>query len=337
MRAPPVALPADQVDPDLRPNYRISVEDLYIQVASRILLRDAEPLILSVAGLGHRRSLELPSWVPDWTSVPGGTSLAEIADAGNYQATDQEARLVISYDSRLPKVLSITGCIVDTITKLSSERLPLGRGGRLRYVQDTVDWMEEALEMAGLGNHTSIGKQPQANKAEAAQRTALWRTLTASGPAVLQKQQQQPVGGGPPTERGFENWLAERRACAAAGSLESLRLGRSDREEVSRFAYHCERATRGRRVFVSAAGHLGLAPPGATVGDAVCVFPGIRTPMAVREAGVQHGGGDGSADALDTGAYVLVGEVYHHGIVSGAIEPSFKSTSLRFVYFEVYM
>lgn len=331
----PVAVPADQVDHDLRPNYRISTEDLYIQVTSRLLLRDAEALILSVAGLGYPRSLHLPSWVPDWTSLAEGTSLAEIAAAGNYQATDQGTRPVISYDPKLPKILSINGCIVDTISKVSSQRMPLGRGGRLRYVQDTVNWMEEVLKVTGFDNLPDTNKQLQANTVEAAQRTALWRTLTASGPAVSQTRHQRRASGGPgpgpPTERGFEKWLAERRACAAAGSLEALRLGRSEREEVSRFAYHCERATRGRRVFVSAAGHLGLAAPGARAGDAVCVFPGVRTPMAVREAGVQDGGGDDLVDAPDPESYVLVGEVYHHGIVSGLLGTSIPRKTLRLV------
>ncbi|KAG8165586.1 hypothetical protein KVR01_004138 [Diaporthe batatas] len=324
-----LALPADQVDPDLRPNYRISVEDLYIQVASRILRRDADPLILSVAGVGHRRSLDLPSWVPDWTSLAGGTSLAEIAAAGNYQATDQGTRPSISYDPKLPKVLSITGSVVDTISKVSYGRPPLGPGGRMEYVGDTLDWIDGVLETAGLGSLPSNEKQPQSNPEEAAQRTALWRTLTASGPAVSpqKQQQQQQQREGPPTERGFERWLEERRACDASDSLEVLRLGRAEREEVSRFAYHCERATRARQVFVSAAGHLGLAAPGARVGDAICVFPGVRTPMAVRRAG-GHGGG---SDALGAGAYVLVGEVYHHGIVSGATRSFLPGKPFRIV------
>lgn len=322
-----MALPTDRVDHDLRPNYRIAVEDLYIQVARRILLRDAEILILAAAGVGHRRSLRLPSWVPDWTSLTEGKTLDEIAAAGNYHATEHGTRPTVSYDTQFPKVLTIKGCIVDTISKLSSERLPLGREGRLRYVQDTAAWTEEVIRMTDPDEAPET-EQPQDSTRGQAQKMSLWKTLTASGPkspqATGQKrgQQQQLRGRGPPTERGFDNWLAERRECAAKGSLDGLSLGRAAREEVSGFAYHCDRATRGRRVFVSSEGHLGLADAGAEVGDAVCVFPGIRTPFAVRRAEM---GGPAEGD------YVLVGEVYHYGIVSGALGPYLPSAPMRLV------
>lgn len=316
-----MALPTDKVDHDLQPNYRIAVEDLYTQVARRILLRDSEILILAVAGVGHRRSLRLPSWVPDWTFLAEGMTLGEIAATGNYQATENTKRPIFSYDPQSPNVLTIEGCVVDTISKLSSERLPLGRDGRLRYVQDTAAWMEDILKMTELPET----EQPQDSTRGQAQRTALWETLTASGPTTPQthgqnRGKQQQRGRGLPTGRGFENWLVERRECAAKGSLDGLHLERAAREEVSRFAYLCDRATRGRRVFVSSAGHLGLAPAGAEVGDAVCVFPGIRTPFAVRSAGMGH---------LGDGDYVLVGEVYHRGIVSGAVGPYLPSAPIR--------
>lgn len=250
-------------------------------------------------------------------------TLDEIAATGNYQATEQIKRPIISYDPQSPNVLTIDGCVVDTISKLSSERLPLGRDGRLRYVQDTAAWMEEVLRMTELDDFPEIG-QPQDSTGAQAQRTSLWKTLTASGQrtpeAYGQNQAQQQRGRGSPTERGFENWLAERRECAAKGCLDGLHLERAAREEVSGFAYHCDRATRGRRVFMSSAGHLGLAPAGAEVGDEICVFPGIRTPFSIRKNGV----GD-----LGDGDYVLVGEVYHRGIVSGAVGPYLPSAPIR--------
>ncbi|KAK7697400.1 hypothetical protein SLS64_013593 [Diaporthe eres] len=259
-------------------------------------------------------------------------TLDKIAVAGNYHATEHVTRPIVSYNSHFPMVLTIKGCMVDTISKLSSERLPLRRDGRLRYVQDTAAWMEEVLRMTELEEISNASQSKDITRRGQAQRTSLWKTLTACGPTTppansqsrgqQQQQQQQQRGRGSPTERGFDNWLAERRQCAAKGSLEGLRLDRAAREEVSRFAYHCDRATRGRRVFVSAAGHLGLAAAGAEVGDAVCVFPGIRTPFAVRRAEM----GD-SAE----GHYVLVGEMYHYGIVSGALGPYLPSAPIRLV------
>lgn len=327
-----MALPTDKVDHDLRPNYRIAIEDLYMQVARRILLRDPEALILAVAGVGHQRSLRLPSWVPDWTSLTDGMTLDEIAASGNYHATERGTRPIVSYEPKLPMVLTIRGCIVDTISRLSSERLPLGREGRLRSVQDTVAWVEEVLIMTDINAGPEF-KQPQDSARRQTHKISLWKTLTASGPTTPAhtsglkrgQQQQQQRERGPPTGRGFDNWLAERRECAAKGSLDGLRLDRAAREEVTGFNHHCNRATRGRRVFVSAAGHLGLAAAGAEVGDEICVFPGIRTPFAIRKAAA------GDIGCPADGDYVLVGEVYHYGVVSGALKPYPPSASIRLI------
>ncbi|KAL1877413.1 hypothetical protein Daus18300_002397 [Diaporthe australafricana] len=334
--------PTDRDEHEFRPNYRIGAEDLYIQVTRRILMRDPEVIILAAAGVGHKRSLRLPSWVPDWTSFTEGMTLDEIAATGNYHATEEDTKPIVSYDPQTPSTITITGCVVDTIAQVSSERLALGREGRLRYVQDTAAWIEEVLEMAGLAD-TLISAQPQDDTRKQIQKTHLWKTLTASGPGAATPQTvprgrgptKQPRGGTtgrrpPPTERGFDNWLAERRQCAAAGSLDGLQLGRAAREEVSAFAYHCACATRGGRFFVSLGGHLGLAPAGAEVGDAVCVFPGIRTPFAVRRVGL-GGGGGGYGESLAGVDCVLVGEVYHSGVVSGEVGLYPPSEPIRLV------
>lgn len=260
-------------------------------------------------------------------------TLDEIAAAGNYHATEEGTRPIVTYDSSLPRVLTIKGCVVDTISKLSSERVPLRSEGRLRYVQDTAAWMEEVLRMTELDEIPGAARS-QDDSHRRAQKMSLWKTLTASGPhaprAYARNRGQRQRARDPPTERGFENWLAERRECAEKGSLDGLRLDRAAREEVSGFAYHCDRATRGRRVFVSSAGHLGLAPVGAKIGDALCVFPGIRTPFAIRGPGVRDvNGGDGGCPAR--GDYVLVGEVYHYGVVSGALGPYLPSQSIQLV------
>lgn len=50
-----------------RPDYHVSAESLFIQVAKNAIERDKSLDILAFCG--GSRTLELPSWVPDWTST----------------------------------------------------------------------------------------------------------------------------------------------------------------------------------------------------------------------------------------------------------------------------
>lgn len=176
--------------------------------------------------------------------------------------------------------------------------------------------MEEVLSMMKVEDAPK-GDQPPDDSIKQTHRTSLWKTLTATGPTTPQAPKQnrgpQESGRGPPTERGFKNWLVERRECAAKG----IARGFAPRQG---FGYHCDRATRGWRVFVSAAGHLGLTAAGTEVGDAVCVFSGFRTPFAIRKTGKRD---------PEEGEYVLVGELYHYGVVSGALGPYLLSIPIR--------
>jgi hypothetical protein len=74
---------------------------------------------------------------------------------------------------------------------------------------------------------------------------------------------------------------------------------------------HAMRATIGRQLVVSDAGHVCLAPTGVRRGDEICVLYGGRAPFVLRQAERDP---DGYGDRL---LYRIVGEAYVHGVMEG--------------------
>ncbi|KAL1865299.1 hypothetical protein Daus18300_007189 [Diaporthe australafricana] len=110
----------------LRPDYRIKVEELYIKVARLMLTQGGNIQFLHVAGIGHRRSLSLPSWVPDWTSIP--RQKAFYANLSGPLAKDSDSEgfgLRFDFDRGSPHVLKLYGRIIDTVSLMVRESLPL--------------------------------------------------------------------------------------------------------------------------------------------------------------------------------------------------------------------
>lgn len=73
-------------------------------------------------------------------------------------------------------------------------------------------------------------------------------------------------------------------------------------QSVDVWIRHVVRTIRGRRMVLGGKGYIVLVPEAAEVGDRICVLLGRTSPFVLREK--------------DTG-YVLIGEYYVHGLMSG--------------------
>jgi hypothetical protein len=80
---------------------------------------------------------------------------------------------------------------------------------------------------------------------------------------------------------------------------------------------HAMRATIGRQLDVTDAGHVALAPTGVQRGDEVCVLYGGRTPFVLRQAGRDP---DGYGDRP---LFRIVGQAYVHGVMEGQAVAAF--------------
>jgi hypothetical protein len=65
----------------------------------------------------------------------------------------------------------------------------------------------------------------------------------------------------------------------------------------------------GRRVCITRLGYIGLVPPGARLGDEVCLLRGAQVPYVMRKRAGEEG--------MGPRALVLVGEAHLHGVMDG--------------------
>jgi hypothetical protein len=103
-----------------KPDYNASVRKVYIDTARRLLGRKDSILILHRAGLGSSQRLELPSWVPDWSSLETTTTLAFGRCWAKYNASgphtpqistgDDDTLVMESHLSRYLKHVPVTLC-----------------------------------------------------------------------------------------------------------------------------------------------------------------------------------------------------------------------------------
>jgi hypothetical protein len=85
-----------------------------------------------------------------------------------------------------------------------------------------------------------------------------------------------------------------------------------------RFAKLMHQTVRGRALFITSNGYIGLGPEDLKQGDAVAIFHGAKTPFVVREAAKDN-------------QWSLIGDCYVHGIMSGEALEGQKEKNQAFI------
>lgn len=288
---------------DFRPDYNVRVEELYTQVARRLLMKDDGVETLYRAGIGFPRLLGLlPSWVPDWTSKREWDYLYnQPTKRKPHPAGLMEFR--VGFVPESPRVATLHGCVVDSVVRLGPTKDVYfrTRPWSERHEADR-HWTESVLEL--IASYT-----PAFDLSTASRNTpsgpswwkyCLWGTLLAN--------QQQKVF----EECVFDRYL-EQIGCSARKPWDPP--DPKVEERAWGFTRSARNVTYGRRFFVSSKGYFGLTSPGTQEGDLVCVFAGMKTPIIIRPVV-----SEGPDPPSTPGSYVLVGEAYHHGIAEGKME-----------------
>ncbi|KAG4437822.1 hypothetical protein IFR05_006709 [Cadophora sp. M221] len=113
-------LATDETNSAFAPDYTKPVETVYRETAV-YLYKGQEPFsVISCAGIGSERKIKLPTWVPDWTSLPAN---APFTRPGYFDdlSTDTrcsasgETKARVSFDEAYPDILGLGGIIVDEI------------------------------------------------------------------------------------------------------------------------------------------------------------------------------------------------------------------------------
>ena len=274
----------------------MSVQELYTSVRSYLFRRDRSFELLHLAGIGYPRTLdELPSWVPDFSHRRKSTILGYRDQYADPNASD--ARFERSNE------MTITGIYIDEVQEAREPMPEICRSHD--WVQskqsraDMITWLDTSKEWAttfGLGG------------AQRDLEISFWRTLLCGMPLAT------PFAGKGriPEEYPdlFEAYMFFFRATVdlpMPPDVEAAAMSApfEESDALVKILMEC----RGRQLFRTKTGYIGLGPVGLAPDDKVFVIDGTITPFLIREIGSE------SVASAMRGA--LVGECYVDGIMEG--------------------
>jgi hypothetical protein len=315
---------------DIRPDYTISTEELYVRVARATLeaSNDLDPL--SIPRIPS--SLSLPSWVPDWRHsgsyhfsllghVPPATK-DSIDESYPYRATDDSKYDLLRAKKAIDKGngLLLFGYLIDEISSLSDpwEHIQI-RGkhwllDQARYLQERqsqIRHWEMELGARRRGLYAPTGETYL---------DVMWQTcMTGIFPEGKDKARH--------TFNMFERRQRALRLLRVLGLhryvytylfivilTHFLRIFGIRNPE---FAYDLRiNNVNHRKATNTTKGYIGLAPGMAEVGDSVALLKGGKLPFIIRRKGDD---------------WELVGDAYIHGATKGELWNEEKCTPIRIV------
>jgi hypothetical protein len=303
----------------LKPNYTQSCREIYTNVAAA-LLRQGHLCILSLCQFSRTR-LELPSWVPDW-STPMKPPLQYTDNdhmtliPGYTASRDLPKELFVSNTVGKLTGLSLFGLVYDKIFRVGTTwadacvrkdhplawgkrwlaslmKLSSFRGECYKNLKDRVCTVAR-VATAGIGfNDTGTWERTGDERFHTAMKLLLIRLndvddqmLRSSGFTELMAMEglQPTINNGVPLDMKVFAYLGEMDSQA-----------------------------RGKKPFITEKGHLGLGSVHLQPGDSVAIFGGAAVPFVLRER--------------EDKKYQLIGEAYVDKIMDG--EAVASSTSPR--------
>ena len=261
---------------DIKADYELSVQNLFIKTATTCILRDQTLAVLSDVR-GPKHISHIPSWVPDWTSTPCvQQSIGRRGRLSEYRTVDLETVIYISDDLQR---LSTHGCCIGEVSIIGP-------------IMPDINNDDIYLEWQ------SIVRSCSPSSGETYPRT-FWRTIIAHDPVYIMY-----------TDEDLESFYAATENLKIRNRIVSAKSGEpwepiAEMSVVnSRSMIFDEfwRVSVGRRLFTTSGGGIGLGPPDMREGDEICVLHGGLTPLILREAGCKR--------------HHLVGEAYVLGATS---------------------
>jgi hypothetical protein len=276
--------------PSLRPDYTKTTEQVFLSAANYFLSLPNPLRMLPLAGTGFARSLpNLPSWVPDFNSNP----ITEPITIESYRPTRNRASGDCTARFRVnTPYLHVAGVQVDSLRSVGLHRS--NDFGTAPLIDDlavsalSIACHNEARFLLDFApDDAPYAACPGQTIAEAYWRTLIGdRTFTERpAPAVYGEYfrlQQNP--------NVQLDDLAHNLSAKWGGAVAAFGVGESN-------------CAIGRRFCVTAKGFMGMVPPGARVGDLVCIFLGAQVPFLLR--------------MVEAERFELVGEAYFHGMMDG--------------------
>ncbi|KAK3400811.1 heterokaryon incompatibility protein-domain-containing protein [Sordaria brevicollis] len=324
-----LGLSSDADHPDLQPNNKLPVQQVY-QNAMSVSLRQGSFELLSKAGLAHRSKIpDLPSWVPDFTA-PGLLStlyheLFPYRSGGVYTEGNVLTDTRVKFTT--PNCLSVKGMVVGRITAVSTSHVqpPGWKNGGLRHVRAAMDRLspnnvEELIHHHGhclrpdSDYHHEIWAMVETHcldpyslptGLEIPRDEALWRTLV--GDINLDADPIMTYPAPPKTGRAYEVYQSVCKALRTGDFASRVKQLAENQEDCKSYDHIVDQLKNSMFPFViTNEKHMGIGLPGVKVGDLVCVLRGVNVPYILRPK-----------DEDDQGPMQLVCLSYLHGFMAG--------------------
>jgi hypothetical protein len=323
----------------LKPDYGLPVDEVYRRVAVHFLMVQQQPDILR-AVYPTRVHEKLPSWVPDWNSARPKPILSAINSwyrAGG-DLEDKALYKITSHPSD-PNILLITRRFYDTIASIGSCMGPekpeiisevidpdLEYERSRQYLTTHVRCWREWQHLARVTENINYPgtNEPREN--------AYWRTLIGdcsddfSKPAddgyrYNYKQWRNHMRRA--REGFFTNPTADEWAASTKGEMldaEAMGVihGQAGDPYFKSFYNRNVRAAAELCFAVTTQGYFALVSPQANLGDAVCVIPGVKTPLLLRKVN----------NSIDE-HFRLLGACFVHGLMNAEALEDFQESETK--------
>jgi hypothetical protein len=164
--------------PACRIDYTITAEALYTNYTILCLQRNEYQDIIHAAGIGHNRKLNIPSWVPDWTSLPEVISLQQ----RGYRAAGQTE---FDFQHVSPSTLKVKGFIVGRVTQMAPAAFSSLNFCGILYELQTIDDCRLEVNAQNLADELPDDYDGGIKHGIEPRKRAFWRTLigdTAAAP-----------------------------------------------------------------------------------------------------------------------------------------------------------
>jgi hypothetical protein len=285
-----IGLTSDMEELGIVADYKKTCPQVYIQVATALLLRQNNLQILA-RSRNPKLVPGLPSWVPDWSQPPpimiwnprfpvysaGKCSLKQDLRAKNTELT---VRGIVT--GRVEQL----GWSWNSLSAKDLEDVP-------KTIQRGLDIVQEFLD-AHCFAYTTPGEKED----------AMWRTpILDVECGVFGESERYNRRATEPMRRVYQNLRS------------SSDLPDPSLEEYKHRYFAAIAFLQNRRYFATSTGHLGLGPLDMRTGDFVCVLIDGDVPFVVRREGGQSG--PVWFRKWQTQKYHLVGESYVHKMMDG--------------------
>lgn len=291
----------------ISPDYNLSANDLYINIATTHLKSGDLDILNSNGDLFWKSCHRIPTWVPDWPSYRREAAFV-VEGRSLYCADNHASDLEISEDSR---TLRISGLEIDVVVRVGDARINIDQRNLTRSANPKLERWRQRM-------YNSVGYAAQVTM-ENSRRARLWQKIGMSlksyptGEDVASAYYRTIAAGVVPqdsTPQSLEKvyrlyYLDYGRNMSANGMVRpgQENVDKENYEQLVRYGSAVFSATQGRRLFVTKKGYLGLCPRSTRLGDKVVVLFGGKTPYILRK--------------VKKGQHEFLGECYVHGLMNG--------------------